>query len=325
MKKYLTSFMLLLSLLTLKAQQVELTVTLRDGDIISGTAQMKNIQLETQYGKLQIPIQDVNELEIGIAPDENNKNKYINLVKQMASGNEEMAQKSFEQLIESPVNAIPVLEAFAFSDEALTLEFLSGYSLYDAIAALKSKYGIADYSTEDIVSIKYLYKIGGTYRFKNIALKTQYGTLTIPKSKIVKIEVFYNDPSATNSTFKLVASKHISGNADGGWLRTGIYVKSGQKIAITASGTVTLASLSGNQYTPDGKVGNTYEESYEGSSNYPQYGNVVFRIGETGEIQKAGSHYNGVAKQSGMLYISIYETVYSPENKGYYVVKVAVK
>ena len=309
----------------INAQNANLTITLRDGDVISGQAQMKSVTLETKYGKLVIPIKDVNEIEVGVSPDNANKTKYINLAKQLASGTEELAKKAFDQLLDAPIGAIPILEEFAFSDESVELVYLPGYSLNEVINALKGKYNLQNYSPEDIISINYQYRMGGQYNFKNISLKTEFGTLNIPKEKISKIEVFYNDPNNKNLTFKLIASKHISGNPDGGWLRTGIYVKAGQTITINASGIITLASLSNNQYTPDGKSDETYDGDYIAKDNYPTYGNVVFKIGESGEIQKAGSHYTGVASRSGVLYLSIYETVYNPANKGYYIVKVAVK
>ena len=170
---------------------------------------------------------------------------------------------------------------------------------------------------------------GGKYEFKNIELKTEYGTLTIPRNKINKIDVMYYDASeaAGMKTFKLFASTHISSNQNGGWLKTGIMVKSGQHINISASGEVTLASLSNGKYNPNGAVSSSYEDEYgyESTSTYPTYGNVVYKVGETGTTIKAGSNYKGMVVNGGMLYLSIYETVYNASNTGFYVVKLNTK
>ena len=119
----------------------------------------------------------------------------------------------------------------------------------------------------------------------------------------------------------MIASQHIHGNKNGGWLNTGIFLEKGTSFAIIASGEVTLASLSNNIYTPEGKKGS----SYKNTSNYPTYGNVIYKIGENGTLYKASSKEKVIAKESGTLYLSIYETVYNQNNKGAYVVRVNVE
>ncbi|MBL7917847.1 MAG: hypothetical protein JNM96_05590 [Bacteroidia bacterium] len=132
--------------------------------------------------------------------------------------------------------------------------------------------------------------------------------------------------------FKLMANKHISGNQNGGWFKTGITLKSGQKFSISANGEVTLASLSNSIYKPDGSTKASGATDYTGGeydggtgNTYPTYGMVVYKIGEASyENLKAGAKFTGSAKTSGMLYISIYETVYNANNKGSYNVKISV-
>ena len=108
----------------------------------------------------------------------------------------------------------------------------------------------------------------------------------------------------------------------------------GQKFTITASGEVTLASLSNQKYKPDGSYtatnGTNYPAAaggdYEGAVTYPAYGNVVYHIGDASvETNKAGAKFTGTAKSSGMLYLSIYETVFNAANTGSYNVKVMNK
>jgi hypothetical protein len=200
---------------------------------------------------------------------------------------------------------------------------------------LQSKYNVTDgFSSKDVIAIDYEYSMGGKYEFSKIDLKTEYGTLSIPKEKIKHIDVLYTgDGAGDDLTFKLLATKHISSNTNGGWLKTGIMVKNGQKLTITANGEVTFASLSGSKYKPDGSiVGSTttttdsYEGDYNYGSTYPTYGNVVYKIGENStQVLKAGAKFSGTVQSSGMLYISIYETVYNAANAGSYTVKISLK
>jgi len=336
MKKTLLTLFITLLVITSYSQNkgvLELTLTLRDGNVITGTTQKINsVALITPFGKLDIPIKNVSSITIGIDADKTNSDKIKNLCKQLNNTSEEMRGNAFEELIKMPIGAIPVIDEFILSNSYQATDY-SDYTVESALSSLKSSHGISENaSSDDIISIDYLYTMGGKYEFKDIELKTEYGILTIPKSKIEKIDVMYLNETNGLKSFKLLASKHISSNNSGGWLKTGIMLKAGQIISINASGEITFASLSGNKYKPNGKVvGSTVDEGYDelgyegASSNYPTYGNVVFKIGETGQVMKAGDKYNGSVKTSGQLYISIYETVYNAANTGSYVVNISVK
>ena len=316
--------------LCLAQNKTEFTLTLKDGNVVTGGAKINNIVLSTDYGKLEIPIKNVTSIELGIHADNSQKSKLENLAKQLANSNEEMRSNAYKEIISMPVTVIPVLEDISYSANYIPGDF-NDYSLNNAIAELKATHNVPnDYKTKDIVSIDYEYSMGGVFNFKSIELKTEYGTLTIPRNKIEKIDVMFYDASegAGMKTFKLFANKHITGNKDGGWLKTGIMVKTGQTIDVLSSGEITLASLSGSAYKPDGSHKNSSSNDFVASSStstYPVYGNTVFKIGDSGTSVKAGDKYKGKASNTGMLYLSIYETVYNASNTGFYVVKLKVK
>lgn len=309
--------------------KTEFTVTLKDGNIVTGTTKVSNIVLTTSYGKLDVPIQNVTSIELGVHADNTQKANITDLAKQLLNSNEEMRGKAYASLVELPLGAIPVLENIILEGTYEPSNF-SDYTLSNALSELKAVHGVINnYKTNDVVKIDYEYNMGGVYSFSAIELKTEYGTLTIPRDKIQKIDVSYFDDNNNGSkSFKLMASTHISSNTNGGWLKTGILVKPGQSIKISATGEITLASLSGNSYKPDGSTKSATSDSFidgYGTSNYPSYGNVVYKISETGASTKVGANYHGKASQSGMLYISIHETVYNPSNSGFYTVNLLVK
>jgi hypothetical protein len=319
-----------ISVLSFSQNKTEFTLTLKDGNVVTGTTKVSNITLSTDYGKLEIPIKNVTTIELGIHPDNSQKSKFINLTKQLSNSNAELRENAYKSIIALSASSIPVLEDIMYSSEYAPGEF-SDYTLMNAISEIKATYNIANnYKTKDIVFIDYKYNIGGEYSFKRVELKTEYGTLTIPRDKIEKIDVMYYDSSESGGmkTFKLFATTHISGNTNGGWLKTGIMVKNGQSLDIVSSGEVTFASLSGNKYKPDGSYkGATSSDFTPNASNstYPVYGNTVFKIGETGTVTSAGANYNGKATTNGMLYLSIYETVYNASNTGFYIIKLKTR
>jgi hypothetical protein len=320
--------------LAAQSPEVELKLTLRDGNVVSGTSKISNVTLMTDYGKLEIPIKNVTSLDMGIVADKANGDKIINLVKQLSNSNEQLRKNAYDELLKMDIRAIATISDFIYSPKYEASTF-TDYTVDAVLSELQSKYNVTDgYSSKDIVSIDYEYSMGGTYDFSKIELKTEYGTLSIPKEKIKHIDVLYSGGIESGEmTFKLLATKHISSNTNGGWLKTGIMVKTGQKLNINASGEIAFASLSGSKYKPDGSVVGiatpavgAYEGDYNTGVSYPTYGNVVYKIGETStQLLKAGAKFNGVASSSGMLYLSVYETVYNAANTGSYTVKISVK
>ena len=316
--------------------ETEVRVALRDGSSFSGKTLMGNVSLVTDYGKLEIPLQNVTSLDLGITPDKSNETKIINLIKQMGNSDENMRKSAYEELSKMNIGSVQIISDFIYSEKYQPAEF-TDYTPEGALNELKAALSVDEsISDKDIVTIDGQYTMGGTYDFKKIDLKTEYGMLSLPKEKIKHIDVLYTPTGdGSDRNFVLLGSKHISSNGNGGWFKTGIMMKQGQKLNISASGEITFASLSNQKYKPDGKISGAatttdvdYGEgdyNYGSSSTYPTYGNVVYKLGETGTVMKAGAKFNGAVQGSGMLFLSIYETVYNASNTGSYSVKVSVK
>lgn len=338
MKSFIFSISILLSGLLFSQKPVDVKLNLRDGSSISGSTVMSDVNLKTKYGQLVIPIKNISSLEVGLGDDKATADKANVYLKVLNSNStEELKKAAYSDLVKLGIKAIPAIIAFQEDSKNMTEEtIVSDYSIDQALSELKNTYHVSDATRmEDVVFIEDDLKMSGSYDFVKLDVKTEYGNLSIPKEKIKSIEVLYSMQAEGNEiVLKLMASKHISGNQNGGWLKTGITLKAGQKFTITASGEVTLASLSNQKYKPDGSYvaanGTSYpstvSDDYGTGSTYPTYGNVVYKIGETSyDALRAGAKFSGSAKTSGMLLISIYETVYNASNTGSYTVKISLK
>lgn len=339
MKAIFLALSIITSSFVFPQKQVDVKLNLRDGNTMSGTTTMSDVVLKTSYGQLSIPIQNVNTIVVGIGSDKlitDKANQYLKVLNSNAS--DDMKKGAYADLIKLGAKSISAINAFEADPKNSTeVEQVGEYTIYNALSELKSTYNIDDVSKiNDVVSIDNEYTMGGSYEFAKIDIKTEYGNLSVPKEKIKSMDISYTEPgNGDEIVLKLMASKHISGNQNGGWLKTGINLKQGQKFTITASGEVTLASLSNQKYKPDGSyiasngtpypATNTTDE-YSSGGAYPVYGNVVYKIGEVSyDVLKAGAKYAGTAKSSGLLLISIYETVYNASNTGAYTVKISLK
>lgn len=340
MNKLFLSAAIFISSLSFSQKAVEVKLNLRDGTTINGTTTMNDVVLKTTYGQLSIPIQNVNTIVVGIGKDKLISDKAVAYLKILNSNaTEEIKKGAYTDLVKLGVKAISAINDFqADPKNSLEIELVGEYTIDAALSELKNSFNIDDVSKiNDVVTIDGEYTIGGAYDFVKMEVKTEYGNLSIPKEKIKTMDISYSEPSNGNEmVLKLQAGKHISGNQNGGWLKTGINLKQGQKFSIMASGEVTLASLSNQKYKPDGSYTATNGTNYPAASTtddystssptYPVYGNVVYKVGETSyDVLRAGAKFNGTAKTSGMLLIAIYETVYSAANTGSYTVKISLK
>lgn len=323
-------------LFNIHAQKIaEVSLTLQDGNVIKGMSLFNDVELQTDYGKLVIPIANISNVAIGVGKDNASISQVVPLLKLLnTSLNEEARKSAYNDLVKVGPKALYTIEQF-LSDPKNSggAEYSGTYTIDGAVTEIRSQANLSDDTPYlDVLTIDNHFTMGGIYTFGKLDVKTEYGTLSIPKEKIKSMDIsVWSPPSNGEFSFRLQANKHISGNQNGGWLKTGIHLKTGQGFQISATGEVILASLSNGKYKPDGTYApgngagtNGEEPEYTtGTGITPVYGQVVYKIGEaTNEPSKAGKKFSGSAKQSGMLYLSIYETVYNPANTGSYIVKV---
>ncbi|HRG58572.1 MAG TPA: hypothetical protein PK323_06400 [Bacteroidia bacterium] len=306
-----------------KKNMANLCIKLRNGNVMSGLSKIENVVLNTNYGVLNIPVKDLNLIEFGIIASEKVKQKIAAYVDLLQSGNEADCQHTFKSLCNVEMNAIPVLESYLDKDNCAYPE----YGVEAAYNYVKTLYGIENYIADDIITLVGDYRFPGVLDVSLMEIETEFGNLTIPREKIVSVEIV-PDENAQNSVrnFKLEANQHISANLNGGWLKTNIKLNKGQKFSLEAKGEIIMASLSNQSHKPSGAYlppGGAWTAGNDHDCNaLPIFGNVVYRIGENGSMQKAGTKLSTTAVASGFLYLSIYETVFNVANSGNYNVKV---
>jgi hypothetical protein len=307
----------------LQKNKVNLCIKLLNGNVMSGFSALNSIVFSTKYGELNVPIKDIALLEFGIIANEKTKQKIAAYVDLLQSGNETDCQQTYKSLCNVEINAIPVLESYLDKDNCAYPE----YGVEAAYNYVKGIYGIENYIVDDIISLQNEFRFPGVLDIDIIDIETEFGKLSIPREKIVSVEILLAaDGEKSNKTFKLEANQHISANVNGGWLKTNIKINKGQKFSIESKGEIIMASLSNQSHKPSGAYlppGGAWTAGNDHDINaLPIFGNVVYRIGDTGAMQKAGTKISGIANASGILYISIYETVFNVANSGHYAVRV---
>ncbi len=306
--------------------KVQVSLRLRNGDLISGASNLLTIQVSTAYGAMALPVENVQEIQLGLNNPSLDRESIEKWAEQMKMPDPETQKTAFDALTTLPAGAIVILQEYMNSEAYVAMNNVE-YTIPAAINVLMAKYGIDDKTAmNDIVKYDNDYVIEGTCNLgEKIEVTTAYGLMAIPRNDVVSMLLtpITHESGPSSRQYAVMGNKNISANNEGGFLNTGIVLKPGQTFTINASGKVTLASLSGNVYAADGGI-NGSPAPDDGGTNAPTYGALVFKIGEGGELVKAGTQYKGKATVGGTLYLAIYETVFNAGNSGSYKVKVRV-
>ncbi len=322
MKFKMLSVGLLFSLSISLAQKLaDVTLYLYDGSVLYGQAKMKkDVGLNTPYGKLTIPLKDVTQIAFGLGKDESIASDISKNIQILANTSDE---KNIEALVENikkyGLKAVYYLENFLDKNTTTHSE-----NIASVLNEILSEYNISDYSFSDAVIMSNGDRISGTLDFQTIEFSNSFLKTTIPVGSIKSMDIAYFESMDGYFNFSLKASKYILANNNGGWFNTGVKIKKGQTIEISARGEIVLASLDNKKYTPDGNVVGA-EPTDNNDPTYFNYGTLIFKIGNNGKNLKAGSSTKYIADSDGIIYFTIYETVYSEKNTGAYQVKLSIK
>lgn len=301
------------------------TVTMKNNDVLSGKVQLNKLLVKTPYGDLRIPADRITSLQLGIPADHTKDAEVLGKLKKLDATPAE-AETAYNSLLSMGPGILGFVKQYAESTEYKVSD-RENFTVEDLLDALYEQAGISyGESVNDVIRFDGSNTVEGSVELPDLALQSNYGTLTIKRDMIKSIEIaLLEDAAMGDNTFKLKANTHISGNDYGkGWLSTGIKVQAGDKFLITASGKVVLQSLSGGVFGPDGYVSGVKDAAYTEDME-TRYGSVVYKVGENGEQHNAGSKTEGIADDDGIIYLSIYETVYNKDNTGFYIAKVTRK
>jgi len=304
-----------------QTENIVLTLHLKNGDVISGNSEILQIDLKTSYGNLNIPIGDVNSINIGLQNSNFDKSRLLDLLDKLDFGKNQEKENAFDEIVKMNEGAIPFIKSYLNSSKSAPTGDMNVAVLYEVMLA---KYNVSkNFSLYDEVIYNGKNAVEGTWAFQNIILETSYGRIKVERRNIESIDVKIMAPAgfSKDNSFKVFANRYVVGNQDEGWLNTGILVKKGEEISINANGEVVLASLSGNKYTADGGING----SPGPTDKKINYGNLVFKISQNGDTKKAGDNVTFVADKTGIIYLSIYETVFNSANLGFYDTNVKVK
>jgi hypothetical protein len=321
-----------------KNEPGEVEMTFANGSVLRMALLPDVIEVNTEFGKLSVPVQAIRRIDFGLHLPEGAEKKIGAAVKRLASAQFKEREEAMRELVTHGAHAYPALLQATKSGDAETAK-----RAQEAIAKIKAKVPAKDLqlpADDKIVTARFT--IVGHIVTPSIKAKSEYfGDAEHALAKLRQMRVLLD---SRGSDVVVDAGKYAQPEQ---WLDTGITLDSNATLAILASGEVELRpTLPGNNvcgprgYTRAGVAANNPFGGpaagkggkgakgggimIDGSGRaYP--GTLLGRIGVNGDTFVIGDRYEGVPERDGKLYLQIVPSPYEPNSTGSYQVKVMVR
>ncbi|HMC11366.1 MAG TPA: hypothetical protein VKH44_08755 [Pirellulaceae bacterium] len=274
---------------------------LLDGSVISGDLSVSEISVETDFGKLVVPIDRIRRLTPGLDSNTKLSQRIETLIKNLASDDYQTREQAHKDLAALGRKAQKELQRFV-SDDNAEIKRHVGEILKEIEEQAEERDDDEDATFEqpwirpDTV-VTSDFTVLGKVSPKEFKIESKYGPLTIQLADVKQGE----RETAARESFRKTVTVEGTNLAQRSFKSTGLKVQAGDKISLKADGSLVMSPWGGNSSSgPDG------------AANYGWYipnqipgGALVARVGEKGTIFKVGRQLNFVAKNSGVLQLAI--------------------
>jgi hypothetical protein len=277
-----------------------------DGSILAGKISVPDLTMETAYGTLKVPVDQIQAFAPGIKSHPEFESKLNAAIKDLSAeafGDREKAQEAILKMGPELKKEVERQLKGAESEKQMRLQkILEEFEGNDTDDDATPTTGAAATSqwTQDDVIITPTFTIVGKIATPSFNVASPYGTLQV---KLSDVRRAWREGAEPEEIRKAVA---VQGNAAAQhqWVSSTVHVNKGDQVSITASGQIQMTPFGGNmQSGPDGgpNFGMQPPENIPG-------GTLIARIssgGAKGEIMKVGSKHSFTANKTGLLEFSI--------------------
>ncbi len=299
----------------------EAEVQFANGSVLRMSILQDKIEVQTRYGKLAVPLADIQRIEFGVHLPADVANKVECAVVKLASVQYAEREDGARELTALGASAYPaLLRALKGGDQEVVRR------AEKIVASLRERIPEKDLRgrEEDIVATPGFTVVG---RILTPALKGHseyFGTVQLQLTQLRRLRPMVNPGEVQIS---VDASQYGSG--PGQWLDTGVQVEPSATLIVAASGTIDIYPQAPGQYlsTPKG-YGNIVlaagAKVVPTQANLRTYSGALFgRVGDATEAFYIGDRYEGTPGREGKLYLHIVPSPWNNASTGAYQVKIA--
>jgi hypothetical protein len=274
---------------------------LLDGSVISGDLSVSEVEIETNFGKLVVPIEKIRNFTPGLDSNPKQIAELEALINNLSSDDYKTREQSHKDLSAMGPKIQKELERFAGSENAEIKRHVGEILKEFEEASEESsddEEGMAEqpWIRQDTI-VTTDFTVVGKVSPKEFTIQSKYGPLNV---QLADVKLASRDQGAKESLRKSVTVEGTN-IAQRSFKSTGVRVEAGDKIVLKADGNIIMSPWGSNAATgPDG------------APNYGWYipnqipgGALVARIGDKGTVFKVGRQSTFVAKSSGVLQLAI--------------------
>ena len=272
---------------------------LQNGTVVSGKFQIKQITVDTRYGRLVVPIHKIRRFTPGISSNPQLEARITGLIENLGSNSFNEREESQKELLKIGLPIREVLQRHRADENnersrrvKLILEELEKLAedtdpQFDGPPETWIRRDTIETTSFTII---------GTISPRQFNVDSAYGPLAV---KLGDIRTAHRDVDQTQEFRKTVQVDGLQ-LAQRGFVNSGIRLEKGDRVVLQADGTIIM--------TP---WGNNYSSTPDGGSNFGWYvngkihgGTLVAKVGG-GPIFKVGSNHRFVATTTGALQLAI--------------------
>jgi hypothetical protein len=276
---------------------------LLDGSTIAGELSVNEIKVKTEFGELTVPIAKIKSFTPGLDSNEKAANELKAKLKDLESDDYNTREQAHKDLAAMGPKISKQLVPYAASENAEVKRHVSEILKEFEQQAEEASEDEQDegktnqvWINDDTVETTD-FTVTGKISPAEFKVASKYGPLTVALGEIV----LASRPMDARESIRRSLTVPGQNLASRSFKSSGIRVQAGDRVTITASGNITMSPWGSNA-----------SSGPEGMPNYGWYvngsipgGALVYRIGDKGQILKAGSRVSFTAKTSGTLQLAI--------------------
>ncbi len=284
-----------------------------NGSIVFMTLADQNIEVQTAFGKLIVPHNQIEAIEFGQHLDKETQEKVHAFIQQLGDSNFQKRELAFKSLVQLGHQAYPALvEVQQSKDQEIAIRAQQAVKLIEQQLPAK----LLHRKKDDVIYTKPFTIVGQIQNPTLTAHAEFFGDLNLKPAHLLAI----GRPKTSSVPMQLAIDSAKYGSATDQWLATGFQVQQGQTLTITATGTIDLVPPQAGKY-----MSGPWGWNNAGKSQMNVEGTLQGKIGPNGPVFTIGDSYQQVADHSGEVYLHIVPCIWGNASLGSFQVKIAVE
>ena len=271
---------------------------LMDGSILTGTLAVDSLPVDTEFGRLVVPIDSIKSFEPGLNAHPQLANRIDTLISQLGSPNAAQRDRAQADLISFGPGLIDELQRHADDpDDERKLRIAT--VLEELYGMMDDPMGFEEAPAPSLARLDHVvtdgFTIAGSIAVDTFVIESKFGQLTVGLGDIQSAGIVTNAVPDIRRTVEVVATDMTRVSEK----NTGIRLNRGDRVIIRAEGQITMTPWgNGAIATPDGCA-----QSGNFAGNILM-GALVGRVGDNGSDMLIGSSSTFTAERAGTLYLS---------------------